>query len=347
METYIFFDTNIVYNDFQFRGFEFKKLLSLANLRGYKIRITELNFEEIIKHYNQHVSKVITNINSLRSDINKYGMNDYYSLDRISKEVIFENYRIFLQNFLNENEIEIIKTPSNTNTLQSIFRRYFDNIKPFSEVKSNDKPSFPDAILWETLVDFSNNINHSDEIYFISKNYKDFSDKVKTQLNEALQEDIPNCQYSYSIADFFELSEIINDERTLFDNLGETVKIKIEDTFEQYSENAFQDYIASYLLNNEFEATNFNGWGEDLYISKSNVEFSEIIESTHNLVSVSFDAEVQSEFDITTPNPMYEKDFDDGTEQYINEPYKTVFNLYGSFTYNTNTNQIEESEFNI
>lgn len=344
MANYIFLDTNIVFNDFHFESLALNKLLSLNEFCEYEIKITELNFKEIIKKYKDEITPVIKDLNGSRSNIKKYKLDNYFPLseEALVKKDIVADYKEFFKEFLDDNDIEIINSYS-SDSMSSIIAKYFSNEKPFD----SNKNSFPDAIIWETIKEFSSSIAPDDYIYLISQNTKDFANKENTDLDEVLKNEIPNCTFIKSLEDFFDLPQIQVATSTDFSEFPESMQRTIAKTFSEYADLEFQDYLSSYLLNNNFEGDYFTGWGDDLYINISEIELTEVLEKDGNIVFISYWTKVDSDFDITTLNPIYEKGYDDVVEQYISESTTKVFHLHGSFAYDLVNNTIDNLEIEI
>lgn len=344
MTNYIFFDTNIVFNDFHFEGIDLNKLISLNEYSEYEVKITELNFKEIVKKYKDAITPVIKSLNATRSDIKKYQLDNYFPLseEALVKKDIVTDYEEFLREILEDNDIEIVSSYL-PESMSSIVNKYFSNEKPFDA----NKNSFPDAIIWETIKAYSKKVSPDDYIYFISNNTKDFANNEKIAFDVTLQREIPNSTFIKSLEDFFNLQEIQLTAITNFSEFSESLQNTIEKTFKDYVEIEFQDYLSSHLLNHNFEGTYFNGWGENLYMTISEIELSEVLKKDGNTVFISYLVKVESDFDITTLNPMYEREYDDATQQYISEPTTKNFYLRGSFSYDIENNTIDNLETDI
>ncbi|BBN97485.1 PIN domain-containing protein [Sporolactobacillus terrae] len=304
---HVFLDTNIVVSDFQFNSMPSRKILKYSRRNDIHLCLTDINYHEVIKKFNDKLIPAINNIKKGISEIAKISGKspDNEDITEMSNE-IRKNYKDFLDKVINENNIDVIEhSDSITNKLLD---RYFSMKKPFSPKRN----SFQDALIWETIIEYYHNNFSTDEdaIFLISDNIKDFAeDDKELTLHHDLSNDIPELALYRNIKTFFE-KENDNLEDYLIDTfeLDENKFIEIIKHYLEYS-NKVQDEIESSLLDGQFEGEYFEGWGEDAYCDLQDIsieDYSRDIES--NEIEINATIEYHVGFSIVTVNPGYERD---------------------------------------
>ncbi|WP_246050146.1 PIN domain-containing protein [Aquibacillus sediminis] len=176
-------------------------------------------------------------------------------------EVYVEQYKVFLDNIIDEHGINIIGYPEDKSLIKKVSNKYFGVIKPFGE----NKPSFQDSIIWESIVSYCKR-NNPDNVVFISNNTKDFADKSKFKIHDQLEEDIQGILYYNSFGAFLEHEE--DNLKDYFDDNYNYNSSKIKKDIKGYLEwNGLAiETIEHFLMNTQFEGDFFSGWGTDGYI---------------------------------------------------------------------------------
>lgn len=322
---YIIVDTNIVYGNFYLESKDWQKLFWLNKWEQCEICVPEFVVDEIIKKYKDCITKTINELKKVKEDVKRYRLSGI-NLDKLNKEEYVEKYKEELQGLLEDEQIRKIPYPSNKEYIKQIANRYFQNIKPFDI----NKPSFQDAIIWYSILDFIRSGQEKDKFYFITKNNKDFADpKDKNKFHQQLLADVSEKEKSqvnlyYDIETFLKANEdLINEYEEEVEeeirNLQEIIKEYIrgicifEDRMDLkeiiIDDNVVQDFIESDLLNSNFENDYGDiGWGEEDYIEEpvlldegTEIEFSEDLKGY-----ATFEVSVGVGFSVVTKNPLYE-----------------------------------------
>lgn len=306
---YVFLDTNLFVSNFKFNKHSNSKLLKYSRRDDLKICITYTNYLEIIKKFKDFVTPFVNQINTNNADFNKLAG---YAIVQDPKRPSYytEKYKEFLNNLLKENNISIIK--HNNDFSEKIIDKFFDNNKPFDI----GKPSFQDAIIWETILDFyQDEIDvYEDKIFFLTRNIKDFGKEIKEaaeiigyELHQNLFEEAPNLQLYKDTEEFFEF-----EEENLHDYLIDTFELDEEKT-----KSIIKDYLQSsmeiqlevdhFLSMMEFTGEYFTGWGENSYSTFNEIIISDYSKDVENgdielFCYVTYDVD----FTISTINPVYE-----------------------------------------
>ncbi|PEE43859.1 hypothetical protein COM71_24400 [Priestia megaterium] len=308
---HVFLDTNLFVSNFQFSSKDNTKLLKYASRGDVKLYLTYTNYREILKKFKDQISPIIKNMKSANAEFSKHSGD--LLIDHIKKPKDYtEMYKSFLDKLIEDNYIKVIK---HTNDFSSkIIDKYFDNEKPFDI----NKPSFQDAIIWETIVDFYNNEfdEIEERIFFLTRNIKDFAkegnplEDVPHTLHGNLQDEAPQLVIYKDTEEFFKMEED-NLHDYLIDSfeLEEEKAIRIIEEFAGKS-TKIDNEIEYFLSNNQFEGEYFSGWGEDSYGRIDDIiilDASKDIET--NIVEINCSIEYEVEFTIVDKSPVY--DFDD------------------------------------
>lgn len=314
---YVFLDTNLFVSNFQFNKHWNSKLLKYARRGDVKICITYTNYLEIIKKFKDFVTPFVNQINTSNADFNK--LVGYAIVQDPKRSSYYtEEYKVFLDNLLQENNISIIKHSSDFS--EKIINKFFGNNKPFDI----GKPSFQDAIIWETLLDYYQyEVDiYEDKIFFLTRNIKDFGKEIKEadkiigyKLHQNLFEEAPKLQLYKDTEEFFKF-----EEENLHDYLMDTFELDEEKTMsiiQEYLKGSkeIQFEIDHFLSMVEFTGEYFTGWGENSYS-----EFKEIVISRYSKdvengdIELFFYVNYDVDFTISTINPVYEHSDIDSSE---------------------------------
>ncbi len=327
MSYLIILDTNIIFNDFFFKSSDMKKLLKFTRHEPVNLCITKFNYYETLKKYKDEIRPLVKKVKSTKSDLIRLEASEIIDFENLKADIFVEKYKTTFDNIIEENNINIIDFPTSHNVTEKISLKYFYNKKPFDE----NKVSFQDAIIWESIVDYCND-NALDTIAFISNNHKDFANKNKNCIHEDLAQDIQNLSYYNSLSLFLE-NEEDNLRDYFIDNFEYDEELLLDELKQFCEKNDFLQYTTDdMLMNYEFEGEYFSGWGTDGYIEDFNISINDVsLDIEDNAMLISFDIEVNVSFSIETINPSYEKgDFGDGM---MSESSSTSILIQSNITY--------------
>lgn len=179
-------DTNILYNDFRMNGSLFNILLGSKDKLGIKVKVPELVFQETVNKYSEKLKSDIADLEedttALEKKLGRQINNEIKDLD-IKEET--ENYRAYLKEKFENNDIEIVNTPNVE--LNEIIEKDLNRKKPFSK-----SSGYRDYIIWRTVARMGR-ISIQEEIIFISHNTSDFSDG-DGNLHHDLSDELENLQ---------------------------------------------------------------------------------------------------------------------------------------------------------
>lgn len=345
---YVFLDTNVFDHDFKLSKQHNKLLLKYAKRNSIQICITYTNYREIIKRYKDSISPLIKYARA--ANTNYYEVSNEYLFEIKKTEFYVCEYKKYLDELIAEYRIEIITHSSDIAT--RVIDKFFDNKKPFDY----NKPSFRDAIIWETIRDFYNEKynDRQDKIFFISNNSKDFGERINKEgikiqvLHSDLSRDAPNLVLYGNSFDFFsnvtdELENILTKNFVIDkDEIIRRIKIYLENSDD------VQSKIDSHFLNDEFEGAYFEGWGEDAYSDLSDIaidDYSMDIESKEIELVVTLQYHVN--FSIVTVNGGYERDDPDDDEFLRDEEGSTDIQLTCYVIFSNEDDELEITDFSI
>ncbi|MEY2372177.1 PIN domain-containing protein [Lysinibacillus capsici] len=323
----VFIDTNIIYNDYFFKSANLKKLLKLSKVGLINLYITKFNYNEIIKKYTENIRIPLKQIRNTKHDLTKLGLDNIANFDNLKVRNHVDAYIDILGDIISNHNMQIVDYPVGSSTIQKISDKYFNNKKPFDE----NKVSFQDAIIWESIVEFYSN-ESPDVIIFISNNYKDFADNTKTSIHEALAADIPDIKYYQNLDTFFD-NEIDNITDYFTDN-PIIEEEEILESLEFHLDNSDQLIvsISDMLMNSEFDGEYFSGWGTDPYIESTNIEIFEVtLDVEENSLLLDFSVELEVSFDIEMVDPTYENG--DSGNGMVYEHSSTDILIHSNITY--------------
>ncbi|MCM3028537.1 PIN domain-containing protein [Bacillus safensis] len=327
MSYLIFLDTNIIFNDFFFKSADIKKLLKYTRHEPVDLCITKFNYHEILKKYRDEIRPLVKKVKSTKNDLIKLEASEVIDFENLKASNLSRQYQNFLDDLIEENNIKIIDYPSSKDITEKISSKYFNNIKPFDE----NKVSFQDAIIWESLVEYCNDTN-PENIAFISTNHKDFANKGKNDIHEDIALDVQNLSYYNSLSAFIESEE--ENLKEYFNDNYEYDEQWLEEELELYFEqnDQLQNTVDDMLLSTEFEGDYFNGWGTDGYIENYSINLNEVsLDIDENLMLISFDIDINVSFSIETVDPTYERG-DDG-DGMLSESSSTDILIQSNITY--------------
>lgn len=303
MSYFIIFDTNIIFNDFFFKSSDMKKLLKFTRYEPVDLCITKFNYYEILKKYRDEIRPLVKKIKSTKSDLIRLEASEVIDFENLKADMFAEKYKTTFDKMIEENNIKIIDFPIAHDFMEKISLKYFHNKKPFDE----NKVSFQDAIIWESIVEYCNDYE-PDNIAFISSNHKDFGNKDKNGIHEDLAEDIQNLSYYTSLSAFLQ-NEEDNLRDYFIDNFEYDEKLLLDELNVFFERNDFLQYtVDDMLMNSEFEGEYFSGWGTDGYIEDYSISLNDVsLDIEDNAMLISFDIEIDVSFSIETIDPSYEK----------------------------------------
>lgn len=329
---YIIADTNIFYSDFYLESIEWKKLLSINNEADYKVICLEFIFEEVVKKYSDSITKKLKLLSGMQYDKEFKMLKLGVTIE--AKEFYVSRYKESLKDILAVNGIDIIPYPQGENYLGLISKRYFESKKPFAV----GKPSFPDSIIWYSIIDELKNIDKNESMYFITQNYKDFA--VDKENKEIFHDDLitelatvqRNSLYLYKDIDSFLESQKEELEKRVGERQEEEGREEVREllitelqknvtTIEEIrflpgvelSEDDLQIFLEGQLSNSSLEGEYLYGWGDDVEVDGSSIKIEDISVEFAN----DYDGELiielstNASYSIVSLNPMYE-DHEDG-----------------------------------
>ncbi|MFD2046005.1 PIN domain-containing protein [Ornithinibacillus salinisoli] len=327
----IFIDTNVVHNDFFFKSSAIKKLLKFTNHEPVKLCITEFNYNEIIKKYRDNVRPALKEVREVRKSVSKkieaLGIDNLFDLEKLRAEKYVDQYKRFLDDTIENNQIQIVGYPTGENVTAQISEKYFLGIKPFGE----NKLSFQDAIIWQSIVEYCEE-EDPENVVFISNNSKDFADKSKKSIHEDLEVDISGLLFYNSVGAFLE-----NEEYHLHDYFIDNYEYNnelLENELRNYFDgNSSLDYtINDLLMNSEFEGEYYSGWGTDGHIDEMDFEIHDVtLDIQENELLISFGVDLYVSFSIETIDPSFERG--DSGDGMLSESSSTCMYLQGDITY--------------
>lgn len=339
MSYLIFIDTNVVYNDFFFKSNAMKKLLKFTRHEPVNLCITKFNYYEIIKKYRDNVRPILKKVREVKKDISKdmekLKVSNLFDIGNLKAEKYVDQYRVFIEEFIDRNRIQLVDYPSGKFVTKEISEKYFSEMKPFEE----NKESFQDAIIWESIVEYCNN-EKPKNVVFISNNTKDFANKEKNKIHKHLEKDIEGLIFYKSIGEFIEHEED-NLKDYFVDNYKYDTKLLIEKLEYYFDGNSTLNYtIHDLLINSEFQGEYISGWGNHSDINSKEFSIDEVtLDIEENKLLISFIVKLDVSFNIETINPNYERgDYGDGL---LTEHDNTRIYMQGDISYS-----IEREEMN-
>lgn len=366
---YIIVDTNIVYNDFYLESKDWQKLCWLNKWKRCEICIPEFVVDEIIKKYKECIAKTINWLKKVKGDVKRYHLSNI-NLDNLDKKEYVEKYVRDFGALLEDEGIRKIPYPNSKEYIKQISKRYFLNMKPFDI----DKPSFQDAIIWYSILDFVRSGEKDDKFYFITNNNRDFADpKDKNQFHQQLLEELSEEEKN-QLSLYHNIEIFLKDHEDLIEECKEECKEEykeeveeeiqnIQEIIEEYiksicmfeeridlkeiiiDNNIVQDFIESDLLNSNFENEYGDiGWGEADYIEEAVlIEEGTEIEFLEDLKGyATFEVNVEVDYSVVTKNPLYE-DVDDEEFLYERNHHKDYV-LQIQFSFNVDKEILNEED---
>ncbi|MFE4706908.1 PIN domain-containing protein [Peribacillus simplex] len=326
----IIIDTNIVFNDFFFQSTNMKKLLKIARREPIKLCMTKFNYEEILKKYQDEIRPTLKTLKNTKSHLAKHKINGLVNFEDLKVGTHVAKYQEFLDDLIQEYNIKIIEHPTSPEISKRIADRYFQRIKPFDE----NKLSFQDAFIWESIVDYCEK-GQPEKVVFISTNYKDFANSSKDKIHEDLEDDIyPYTEFSYymTVEDFLK-----NEEDELKDYFTENFVYDEDNLMTDlvnYLEHTaiLESSIDSLLNEGHFQGEYFEGWGTDGYIKNNVIRIENVSQDIEeNTMLISFYVDMDIDFSIETTDPAYERG-DDG-DGFMSKSTSGEAYIKGNITY--------------
>lgn len=177
----IFLDSNILCSDFYMRNAYFYGIKKIGT-----IVLGQIVVDETVNKYRELLSENIQQLNRAIGNINRMVNNQVLmSLDNML-ETETEKYRDFLDIFSIESGMGDAESyPDDPH--EQVVHRALQRKKPFKEDGST---GYRDYLVWRTVLNLAGTYQN-EEIHFISKNVKDFSDpKDINRLHKDLLEDL-------------------------------------------------------------------------------------------------------------------------------------------------------------
>lgn len=304
-----------------------KKLLKYTQHEPVNLCITKFNYYEILKKYKDEIRPLVKNVKSTKSGLIRLEASGIIDFENLKADIFVEKYKNTFDKLIEEYNIEIIDFPVSPDVTEKISDKYFNNKKPFDE----NKISFQDAIIWESIVEYCNE-NEPENIAFISNNHKDFANKDKNSIHEDLAGDIEHLSYYNSLSAFLE-NEEDNLTDYFIDNFEYDEKLILEELKTFFERNDILYYsVDDMLMNSEFDGEYFSGWGTDGHVDDYSISLNEVsLDIEENAMLISFDIELHVSFSIETVDPSYEKG--DSGDGMMSENSSTSILIQSNITY--------------
>lgn len=189
---YIIFDTNILYRKYDKRG----------DFNEFSFSSTFQNVIDIVNEFDlyEYVTIVIPNVvwnEMIEQEIESHDIKLKDLLEKCKKFKFPEieinsktlDYRRFIENKVSEYKSEnllkfnkVIDLPLPTrNRFDSIVERAFDKRPPFEGKDTKSDKGFKDALLWESILEFSENVEHISIILYTKDNI--FTNELEQEYN--------------------------------------------------------------------------------------------------------------------------------------------------------------------
>ncbi|WP_313150263.1 PIN domain-containing protein [Lysinibacillus capsici] len=325
---YLMLDTNIYLDMVISRNRDHKPdshnhLLKLLNYGEICLLVPKIVITEIFRHINDEIDKIGKSIIDVKGTIdNLYWINNNEDLEKFheklepvkkglnylndefnsGKEIYNDNSKeLFNKLFNHENTIIIEETED---IVFKATQRKIHKLRPFHYGKDEDKDSMADSIIIETLINIEDLIsfNKDDQIYFISRNPKDFSENIKEN-RDVLHNDILSSLVEKKINDqiFYRLfftKTLISDFKDETENVGLIEVLEAEEQWE------IQDNRA-YLVDMERESVGLSSLSSDYYEMIS--ELKGIEELIYNLEQFQKDLNLEYELYLDKDNFLREE----------------------------------------
>lgn len=232
-------DTNILDKQFILNP-EVEELMRFKNITTGEIEIVLLEIvqQELVDHARRIINKNNENIRALNR------LRQWDSLSPV-KELDPNSFALKYKKQLNERFEVFVPTKD---VYERVFNRYFKELKPFE----NKKQEFKDGLLWETIIDFKNQVdNGPNRFVFITKNSTDFSidkqNKNKNNLHSHYKTEFPNLVLKNDISGFLK-EEGYYSEFKVDDSIEEQVLSLLEDYFKDHRWE-FEETLSEYIFN--------------------------------------------------------------------------------------------------
>ncbi len=145
----IFIDTSIFESQNFLRGFEIKRLGELSKTGNIQLKITDVIYREVLDRMKVNIETTRAIFRKADKELHGEGkilknldeFKDFYPMPRINNDAVFEKMKSKLDEFIGENNIEVI--PTSIAKIEDVVNQYFKRELPFSDKK---KDEFPDAI---------------------------------------------------------------------------------------------------------------------------------------------------------------------------------------------------------
>ncbi len=183
----IFLDTSVFETENFFKGHKIRQLFELAKNNKIELKLTRVNYNEIIQRLNENIHKSLTAFKRANSILNGEGkllknveaFQDCYTYPHIDTEKILEELRIKLDSLIKECSIEIVEIDKSNSI--DVFNAYFENKAPFSS--GDKKNEFPDAFSLSIIKEWTK--KNRKNAYLVS-NDKDFNGIKEKTINSTL-----------------------------------------------------------------------------------------------------------------------------------------------------------------
>lgn len=323
---YIIFDTNILYKKYDKRG----------DFNEFSFNSTFQNVIDLVNEFDlyEYITIVIPNIvwnEMIEQEIENHDKKLKELLDICEKFKFPEleistkklEYRRFIENKVSEyrnknlskfNKVIDLPLPTR-NRFESIISRAFDKRPPFEGVDKKSDKGFKDALLWESILEFSENIENINIILYSKDNM--FSSELEQEYNN---------EFSGSVlkicADELQIREVLKVWIKEIDQYAYIPNVKIDTQ-------AIEDWINSNDCIEKIKIAGKKYFEENVLLKLVDLKIC-----NYSISEVQEDSEQSIQYDIELKlNVKY----------LINGNQETSISFYA----NINVDSIDNSEFNI
>lgn len=213
----VYIDSNILFEDYFFRGKFNSELLSIAEEYDLDIYISKIVVLELRNHYKEILEDRNASLKKLNKESHKFNFEKLTPND-LDIEDCLVKFDEFYSDLEDEEIINIIE-PKDSD-LSEVINRFTKKIKPFSK----GKDEFKDTIIWLNYAEHANSLTDVQECLFLTNNTSDFcSKKDKSKVHEDLLSDCSKFKVYNSTYQFF------NDRNEELDLIPIKFKLYIEE----------------------------------------------------------------------------------------------------------------------
>ena len=164
--TTIYIDTNIILSESYFRSRFSQAFLKACSLLRIDVVIPDIVLDEVLGNYSNKLKLKVRDLQKSQKEIGK--LVDIEEID-ISVEQAVNEYKDYLENLINENEVYVAPYPKIS--LKELVVKSYDIEKPFKDSGEGHK----DFIIWKSIMDPIETESTTPPHFFLTNNTKDFA----------------------------------------------------------------------------------------------------------------------------------------------------------------------------